>query len=244
MQLQASEKLIDPPIFAEESAIIGDLDLRAASLSVVRDIEGIRPFGTQGQISISDHMVTQLQDGVRNYFFSDQLNYPSPQPQPMTATEAQIRYELMQRLLGPTLGRLQNDLLDPVVGRAFRMLAREGMLEEPPQVVLDSDADMDIEYLGALTRAQRTDRAASIERLVANVGQMAPVLPEMLDTLDPNEVVRSLAMDLNVPATILRDEADVEQMQTERNEKQAVAEEAMLAQAEGEAQQAQQGAEA
>lgn len=239
MQLVAAEKLIDPPIIAEERAIITDLNLNAASLTVVRNVDGIKPFNTEGSIPISDHMIDQLQAAIRHYFFADQLNMPQPQAQPITATEAQIRYELMQRLLGPTLGRLQNDLLNPIVERTFRMLARAGKTPDPPQIVIDEKAQFDIEYLGALVRAQRTDNAAAIERMIGMAGNMAPVMPALLDSIDPNAVMQHLARDLNVPADVLLDEREVKLKQDERDAQMAAMQAAEQGQMEGDAAQSQ-----
>jgi hypothetical protein len=238
MQLVMSEKLIDPPILAEERAIITDLNLKAASLSVVRDIQGIEAFNTEASMPVSQEMIDQLQAAVRNYFFVDQLTFPAPQAQPMTATEAQIRYELMQRLLGPTLGRIQNDLLDPIVQRAFRMLAREGKLPEPPQAVIDAGAEYDIEYMGSLARAQKTDTVVSIERLVASTGAMAEVYPDATLAVDPIAAVREMGHALNVPAGILNDEKEVDAERQRRAALQQAAEQAAADQAQGEADQA------
>jgi len=239
MQLMMAEKLIDPPILAEERNIITDLNLKSATLTVVRNIDGIRPFNTEGSLPVSDHMIDQLQAAVRNYFFTDQINYPNPQAQPMTATEAQIRYEMMQRLLGPTMGRLQNDLLDPVVERTFRMLAREGVTPEPPPIVIEENAEFDVEYLGALSRAQRTDNAAAIERLITLAGSLAQVMPELLDSIDPNAAMMHISQDLNVPADVVRDEGEIREIQEERNEEMAAMRGAQQAQMEGEAMQSQ-----
>ena len=238
IQLVGSEKKIDPPIFAEERAIISDLDLSAASLNVVRSIEGLMPFDTGFDIFVSREMIDQLQSAIRNYFFTDQLNYPNPQAQPMTATEANIRYELMQKLLGPTMGRLQNDLLNPIVSRAFRILLREGEIPPPPPEVLETGAQYDIEYVGSLARAQKSDRAAGIERFIVSVGNMAPVMPGMLDVVDETEVVRQLGDDLGVPPTLMRGEREVQAIRDDRQEAAARQREAEIVQAEGEAGQA------
>lgn len=235
LQLVASEKMIDPPIFAEERALLSDLDLSSGSLSVVRDLQGIKAFGTEGNISVSDVVITQLQEAVKDIFFATQLQFPPTQGTPMSATEAQIRYEQLQKLLGPTLGRLQNDLLDPVVERAFRMLARKGQLPEVPEIVAELDPSFDVTYMGSLARAQRVDNAASIERWISLAANMAQVLPEMLDVVDAEAVVRQLGQDLNVPAGIYRDTEEVAAIQKQRADAQAAQQEAMMAQQKGEA---------
>ena len=234
LQLLAAEKMVDPPIFAEERSIIGDLDLSSASLSVVRNIDGIRAFGTTGNIPVSDMIITQLQESIRETFFTSQLMFPPTQGTPMSATEAQIRYEQLQKMLGPTLGRLRKDMLDRVVERAFRMLARKGMLPEPPQVVLEQDPDFDVQYTGALSRAQSGDSAASIERWAMMAGQIGQFIPGTIDVVDPVKVMTQLGRDLNIPADLYRSEDEIEQINQERQQ----AMQAAQAQAEGEAMQA------
>lgn len=250
LQLVAAEKMIDPPIFAEERAIIGDLNLSSAELTIVRDKDGIMPYLTQGNIPVSDLMIEQLQGAVKDYFFTEQLQMPSPQAQPMTATEIQLRYEQMQRLLGPTLGRLANDLLDPLISRAFRMLSRAGQIPEPPEVVIDVDPEFDIEYMGSLARAQKQDGVASIERWVMTGAQLAEVMPDVLDVPDPHEIMRGLGRKLNVPAPMMRDEQEVQDIAEQRQDDAAQMQAAMkneqagnAAKAMGEGTQAMVGAE-
>ena len=239
MQLKMAERLIDPPLFVDERTIMADLDISAGSLNVVRSVEGIMPFQTGGSIPVSDHMIQQLQDAVKDYFFVDQLTFPRPQGTPMSATEAMIRQEQLAKLIGPTLGRLQNDMLDPIVSRAFRMLARAGQIEPPPDIVLQSDAQFDIEYLGSLSRAQHVDEAASIERWVMQAAQLAEIFPDALDVVDPDEMMRYTGRALSVPAGVMRSDEEVEELRDARQEKQRQMEEAMIAEQQGKAQQAQ-----
>jgi hypothetical protein len=245
MQLRMAEKMIDPPILAEERAILSDLNLGASEINIVRSVQGIEAWRAEGNLPISDHMINQLQESIRDYFFIDQLRMPAQQAQPMTATEIQLRYEQMQRLLGPTLGRLANDILDPIISRTVRMLARAGELPEAPPIVIEADAQWDILYLGSLARSQRVDQAAAIERMLMTVANGAQVLPDMLMVLDPIELVRHMGKDLNIPAAIMRDKDEIEAMQEEQKAAQAQAQQQMLAQQEGEAAKAQgEGAQA
>ena len=239
MQLKMAEKLIDPPIFAEERAIIADLDLSAASLNILRSIEGIKVFPSGGSIPVSDHMITQLQDAVKDYFFVDQLTFPRPQGTPMSATEVMVRQDNMARFMAPTMARLQNDMLDPIIARAFKMLARAGEIEPAPAVVADANAQFDVQYLGSLSRAQNSDKAASVERLVGNVANLAQVFPDALDVIDADNMVRDMARDLNVQATILRDDTEVKILRLKRQEQQAAMQQAVVAEQQGKAAKAQ-----
>jgi hypothetical protein len=236
LQLEMGEKLLDPPTFADERAVIGDeLDLTAGAHNTMRDINGVKWFDVGANIPVSDMMIEQLQQAIRDYFFIDQLRMPQPQAQPMTATEVQLRYEQMQRLLGPTLGRLQSDLLDPLVGRVFRMLARAGRLPEPPDIVIEKDPDYDVEYLGSLSRSQKMDEVAAIERWVMMAAQLGEVLPELLDVPDPVEIMRKMGIALNVPGDVMRDKAAVKQRQDERKQREDAMMDSQQQQMEGDA---------
>lgn len=230
-----SEKQTDPPIFIEERALISDLNLSAASVNVVRNLDRMREWVSQGNIAVTQQGIEQLRRNIRNYFFNDQLNFPDPQNTPMTATEAQIRYELMQRLLGPTLGRLQSDMLDPIIQRTFNMMARAGQFPEVPQAVIDTNPDMDIEYLGALARAQRTDQAQAVERWALSLANLAQVMPGVLDVPNDEQIARQLGMLLNVDPAMMRDATEVEQVRQERQAQQQMLQQSQQAAAAGQA---------
>jgi len=133
MILVSAEKVIDPPSLAQERTIVGDLDLGASGITTVRNIDGLKPYESRARFDVSSLERNELQESIRRAFKVDQLELKESPA--MTATEVQVRYELMQRLLGPTLGRLQNDLLDPIITRTFFILFRAGLLPEMPQIV-------------------------------------------------------------------------------------------------------------
>jgi hypothetical protein len=155
----------------------------------------------------------------------------------------QVRYEIMQRLLGPTLGRLQSDFLDPVVERVFNILYRSGRLPQPPEVVIENQAEMDVNYMGPLSRAQRADQVTAVERWMMLLGSQAELYPELLDTPDVDEIAKGTASMLSVPAKFLRSADEVAANRQEREEMMQRQQEAMVAEQEGKAMGAQAEAE-
>jgi hypothetical protein len=126
-------------------------------------------------------------------------------------------------------------MLDPIVSRTFNMLARAGQLPEAPPIVLESGAELDIEYLGALPRAQRVDQAAAIERWITLLGGVAQVMPSVLDVPDEHEVARELGRSLNISPSLMNDEAEVQQANELRKKQQAEAMESQQAGMKGQA---------
>jgi len=113
--LKATEKVVDPPTKVTERGLLSDLNLEPSGLTVVRTMDSIEPYESKARFDVSQLQREQLKQSIRSIFFVDQLELKESPA--MTATEVQTRYELMQRLLGPTLGRLQSDYLDPLVQR-------------------------------------------------------------------------------------------------------------------------------
>ncbi|MES0344011.1 MAG: portal protein, partial [Anaerolineales bacterium] len=133
--LKATEKVVDPPTKVTERGLLSDLDLEPAGLTVVRTMDSMEPYESGARFDVSQLQREELKRSIRSIFYVDQLELKESPA--MTATEVQTRYELMQRLLGPTLGRLQSDYLDPLVQRTFNILYRAGQLGEPPAAVFE-----------------------------------------------------------------------------------------------------------
>jgi hypothetical protein len=206
--LESAEKVVDPATLSTERGVLSDLDLRPGGNTVVKDVDkSMKPYESGARFDVSALQVDDLRNIVRRIFHVDQLELKESPA--MSATEVMVRYELMNRLLGPTMGRLQHDLIDNVVTNTFRMMFRARQLPEMPAVVKESDGMMSVQYKGPLSRAQKSDDVAAAERWLANVGELANIFPEMRHIPDPLKVAKYLAEQLNVPADLSRTEADV-----------------------------------
>lgn len=238
--IKAAEKVVDPPTIAQQRGIVGDLDLQPSGLTIMRNIDGIKPYLSGAQFDVSQLQREQLIRTIRQAFYVDQLELKDSPA--MTATEVNARMELMQRLLGPALGRIQSDFLDPLVNRCFFVLSRSGQLPEAPAQVVDAQAEMEIEYLGPLARSQKMHDVMAMDRLEAMLGQIAGINPEVLDNIDWDKTVRLKADRLGVPLDMLRSEEEVQKIRADRQAQQQQQEK--LAMAESLTKSMQQGAQA
>ncbi len=236
MILAAVEKAVDPATVAEDRGIMGALDLGARGLTIVRDIEKIKTLESQARYDVGHLEQQDMRDAIRRIFFVDQLELKDSPA--MTATEVQVRYELMQRLLGPTLGRLQHDFLDPLLQRTFNILYRAGKFPQVPESVMNADAQMDVEYTGPIARAQKSELVAAIERFIASIAPMAEMYPETRHLLKPLEAGREQAELLGVPAKLLNSDAEVQEALDAEAQRNATAEAIATATAGGQAMQA------
>ncbi|REK56687.1 MAG: hypothetical protein DWQ49_09965 [Bacteroidetes bacterium] len=231
--LEALGKVIDPATLTTRRGLLSDLDLGRAGLTVVRSMDDIKPYESNARFDVGEVKIKNLQDAINRAFHVNQLMLKDSPA--MTATEVQVRYELMQRLLGPTLGRLQNDFLDPLVKRTFNALYRSGQLPKMPQIVEDMQGYMNIEYVGPMARAQKRQVAVSMLNWIGNIGQYAEVFPEALDIPDVDKITRELGTLEGVSAKFMRSVSDIDKR---RKEREAQIQERMAAEqlgAEGEA---------
>lgn len=208
----AWEKAIDPPILSEQAGILGDLRLTPGGLTYVRDVSQIRPLESAARFDVTAVQTEALQRSVRSAFYADQLQIKESPT--MTATEVQVRYEIMQRLLGPTLGRLQAELLNPLVLRVFYTLARAGRFAPPPDTI--QATALDVRYVSPLARAQRMDEITALQRFTEGVGQLAQFDPSVVSIIDPEKSVRLLADRLGVPAEALRSEKEMAELREQQ----------------------------
>jgi hypothetical protein len=172
-------------------------------------------IGANNPLGLS--MEEQRRTAIRSAFFVDQL-IMGEGPQ-MTATEVVQRTEEKMRLLGPVLGRLQAELLQPLINRVFNILARQQAFLPAPEIL--QDRDIDIEYVSPLAKAQRSGDVQSVMRLFELLGPMGQLDPGVFDYMDTDGMVKYLIKVLGVPASTVKGEAEVEEVRTQRAEQQA-----------------------
>ncbi len=212
--LRSAEKVIDPPWVTTMNNIMSDLDMRPAGLNVVRDPSKLMPMNSAARFDVSQLQKSDLVQAIQKAFYMDQLQLKDSPA--MTATETMARMELMQRTLGPTLGRLQSDLLDPLISRTLNILFRSGQLKELPESLQQMGGDIDVSYVGSLSRSQKMDGIANVERYLGLLGGIAQFKPEVLDLFNQDKAARDLGVDLNIPAAYLNSDEDVQALREQR----------------------------
>lgn len=226
----ANEKFVDPPIFSTRRGIINQYDQRAGRVTYVQDLNAIKQWEYKGRLDFAFMEREALISMIRSAFFVDQLQLKESPA--MTATEVNVRYQLMQKLLGPSVGQIQYDLLGPVIRRTFQILYRYNKIPTPPRALTESGTALEIEYLGPMAKAQRHDTMMAIERWMMAVGQMAQVFPGATDIPDIDETVKELGYSAGVPAKIINNRSAVivarmkKQQQEEQIKQLAMAEQA------------------
>jgi hypothetical protein len=198
LRLSAWAKAVDPPLQVRDRSVVGRIRLTPASINVVRGDNAIIPLESGAKFDVANFQEEKLRESIRAIFFSDQLQFPVQEGTPITATEAAIRFELMQRILGPTMGRLETEFLAPFIARALKLMLRAGALPPVPQEVLDfyedADVQIDIRFEGPLARVQRTSELDDMNRFFAQAFTLSQIDQNILpDNVKLDDVLRHIA---------------------------------------------------
>jgi hypothetical protein len=204
--IKAAQKQVDPPLLVPDDGFLLPVRTVPGGLNFYRSgtRDRIEPLNIGANNPLGLNMEEQRRDSIRAVFYVNQLMMQQG-PQ-MTATEVIQRNEEKMRLLGPVLGRLQSELLKPLIDRVFAILLRNNMLPQAPEFL--SGRDIEIEYVSPLAKAQKSTELQSIMRAVEILGSLANVAP-VFDYVNFDNLVKHLADIVGVPQKILKSQSQV-----------------------------------
>ena len=228
LTLRAWAKNIDPPILTRDDGVIGRVRTSPSDMITVRDMDAVKTLETNQRFDVNQVKSDQKRESIKAIFYNQQLQLPEGQM--MTATEVERRFELMQRFLGPTLGRITVELLNPLVQRGVFLMLKRNALPPPPGELIDPRTgrmeDVDIEYEGPLARAQRASDVQAIERTMQDFTALSQLDPNVKDNLETDKIGRAIAERNGVPPQFIRDEEAVKRIRLARANAQMEAQKA------------------
>tara|TARA_R100000655_G_scaffold36930_1_gene71508 strand:+ start:11 stop:1651 length:1641 start_codon:yes stop_codon:yes gene_type:complete len=215
--IKAAQKQVDPPLLVPDDGFLLPVRTVPGGLNFYRSgtRDRIEPLNIGANNPLGLNMEEQRRNSIRNVFYVNQLMMQQG-PQ-MTATEVIQRNEEKMRLLGPVLGRLQSELLKPLIDRCFAIMVRRNIFPPAPEII--SGRDVEIEYVSPLAKAQKSTELQSIIRGIEIMGQLANVAP-VFDYINFDNLVKHLTNIIGIPQKVLKTNSEV---LAEREAKQAQA---------------------
>ena len=213
--IKSAQKQVDPPLLVPDDGFILPVRTVPGGLNFYRagTRDRIEPLNIGANTPLGLNMEEQRRNSIRNAFYVNQLMMQQG-PQ-MTATEVIQRNEEKMRLLGPVLGRLQSELLKPLIDRAFALILRKNLFRPAPEFL--AGQDIEIEYVSPLAKAQKSTELSSIMRAIEILGSLSNVAP-VFDHINMDKLVRHLADIVGVPQKVLKPQS---QLNAERQQAQA-----------------------
>lgn len=155
---------------------------------------GLTPLAAPGRFDISQLVLDDLRGRIRHALLADSLGQvDGPR---MTATEVLERSAAMARQLGATFGRLQAELLFPLVQRGLAILQRRG---EIPPFALDG-REVALVQQSPLARLQSQ---GDVQGVLSWLQQIQALGPTAMQAVDALSVARWLGRTLGVPGEFL-----------------------------------------
>ena len=216
--LKAAAKQVDPPLLVPDDSMLSPIRMSAGSLNYYRSgsRDRIEPLNIGQQTSVTLNQENQRREAIAKTFHIDQLLVTANRT--MTATEVLQRNEEKMRILGPVLGRLQSELLQPLILRVFNIMLRNKLFLQAPEVL--ANQEIDIEYVSPMALAQKGQELQSLMRgleLFGQIGQIAPVQ----DYIDEEGLIKQIIRITGLPARMIRGDKEVKLIRQQRAAAQA-----------------------
>jgi hypothetical protein len=206
-----------PPLEVVQRDIMGTLDIRPGGLNTVRTKGAITPIALGANPDGAFRTQEKIIEQIKKVFFLDKLLLP-PRNEigEMTAAEVRQRAEEIQRVFGPTLGRLNNEFLEPIVLRVFSILFRNGALPELPPQLAAEGVNVEIKFINQFAKSQQLEDVSNQLGYLQEIAQIAQLSPEILDIINFDAMGKGIGKQRGISEAVIRNEDEVEAIREQR----------------------------
>ena len=170
---------------------------------------GLVPIQAASNFDVAQLVLNDMRANIKKALYMEALG--KPEGTPMTATEVSERMADLSRQIGSSFGRLQSELINPLLRRIIRILSKQGRIEIPKV----NGREVKIAPRSPLAQAQHLQDVADVSRFNEIIA--GTFGPQMINVIvNQNETAKYLAEKMNLPEKLIRNEdeqkAIVEQM--------------------------------
>ena len=182
---------------------------------------GLQPIQAAGRFDVADLVLSDMRNNIKRALYSEMLG--NPDRTPASATEVAERMADLSRRIGSAFGRLQAELVQPVLQRVIYILKKQGRIDLPTV----NGREVKIRSVSPLAQAQSNQDISAVSRFLELVSAyFGPDMTNML--INSEETAIHLAKKFGVPDGLIRDAEErrqivamMQQMQMQQQEQQA-----------------------
>jgi hypothetical protein len=217
--IRAAQKAADPPLMVPDNGFLLPIRTTPGGTNIYRagTKDRIEPLIHNARLDINAEMIETTRIRVRQAFFIDQLQLQDG-PQ-MTATEVMQRTEEQLRMMGPIIGRFNNELLKPIIDRVFGIMLRKQMFGPVPEAL--AKRELEVRYISQISKAQRASEADTFTRVVQSIAPIIEAQPQVFENFNGDEILRYHANIFGLPEEMLNSRDQVQQSRQAQQQAQA-----------------------
>lgn len=233
-ELTAAQWAVDPA-WAYPSDIYEEIELvPGARVPYFNPAKQVTPIALGGNYPIGKDAKQELEMSINQQLMVDFfLSLMQAQGKTMTATEVLERQGEKAAILGTMINRTENETIIPLLARVWAYEAKKGRLPEPPRAVVESQAQLKVEFVGPLANISKRfhTHQGVTQALTTFIPMVELSQGRILDIVDWDEVGRHvLENDASFPQKAINDVRKVAEIRAAQA--QAMAQQQQLQQAE------------
>ena len=153
---------------------------------------GLQPIRAAGSFDVANLVLSDMRLNIKRALYNDMLG--NPDRTPASATEVAERMADLSRRIGSAFGRLQAELVQPVLQRVVYILKKQGRIELPTI----NGREVKVRSVSPLAQAQANQDITSVARFLELVqGRFGPEITNIL--INSEETAVYLAKKFGVP---------------------------------------------
>ncbi len=237
--LKAGHRAVEPPFIAP-SDLRGKVNKDPDGWTWYDNFTGDRtpkPLYTNMQLPFGIEQQERTDKIIKEYFhvnFFLMLSQAAFEKVEMTATQSMGIQSEQAAILGVRIGRLRNEVLDPINDRVCNIEERAGRMPEVPAILQDyidilarrgEATSIETDHLGPLAQYQK--RIFILQGINAGIeflGRITPIAPEAMDEINIQETVRNGLDACSWPASCLNTDEQIKKIREIRQQKREAAE--------------------
>jgi len=165
---------------------------------------GLEPITPAGRFDVADLVLKDMRTNIKRALYNEMLGDPNTTP--MSATEVAERMADLSRQIGSSFGRLQAEMVTPLLQRVIHILKKQGRIDIPTV----NGREIKVLSTSPLAQAQANQDISGFNRFLELIGaRFGPQLVNIL--VDNNEATKFLAEKFGIPARLIRSKEQMNQ---------------------------------
>ena len=167
--------------------------------------KGLLPIQSASNFDVAQLVLNDMRQNIKKALYMEALG--RPEGTPMTATEVSERMADLSRQIGSSFGRLQSELINPLLRRIIRILSKQGRIEIPKV----NGREVKVAPRSPLAQAQHMQDVTDVTRFNEIIaGTFGPQMINLI--VDQNETAKYLAEKMNLPEKLIRNEQEQKEL--------------------------------